>query len=464
MGANTRRNAVAGLWDAPLRRDWAAWQMLWWLLCWGIVIFSPAPKEGTTDEYYSIWFNLFGGFAVLGTFAVLPPLIRLLLRRATAARRERRERRLVDQPTEPRLPRPTFEPDRYWSVTGNRPVPPGTPTPIPSAPAGPATPAQLDPVRPLPGMQPLPTKHPSTSEPGIRPGGVTAPRAVAVPPLPAELGGVDRSYPYPIAAAARKLLTATDLKTTYEAVLDLGETLTVCLGSVVAAVSRDLAEGTPAVSRLKEAYATRGVSVGHWQAVTQDARQLSGEQLAVIPGLAESVRARKRGSGLPEQLGLLVRERNRWAHGGRFPSHTDLVDHIGASLPPLMSALDQAAFLVDSPWMFVEDSSFRRDTATFWVRAQQAMGSHPDFDVDRFESAEPLADEVLYARTPTSMARSPFVVLRECPTCRRAEIFHADRLVDGHVVLKSFGKGHELHDTGLAAELKTAMMALPGQV
>jgi hypothetical protein len=407
-------------------------------------------------------------------FAVVPPLIRRGLRQAWAARRARQEYELLNQPTEPRLIRPLNDLDRP-------PTPDAGPTPTADPPPslnnsafelseGHSMDSALRTVRPEP-VSPNPDSRRAperTQTPDRKAAARPSPGAgpIIIPPtaLPLkrkELDTTDNSFPYPIAAAARTLTSATTLKYAYEAALDLAETLTVCIGSIVAVIARDLGVSTPALHFLAEAYVTRGVSQGNWRDVIADARGISGTQLAVVPGMQDGIRARKGGSGLPEQLAALVQERNRWAHGGRFPSQGDLGERLGATLQRLTTVLDQATFLAGSPWVYVEDNSFQRDTGQFRIRGRHVMGSHPTFDVLTFGSPEPLADEVLYLRTQTkSAALSPFIVVRECPTCRQNEIFHSDKLTKGNVVLKSFGTGHELYDPDLANELRTSMSSL----
>jgi hypothetical protein len=270
--------------------------------------------------------------------------------------------------------------------------------------------------------------------------------------------------PYPVARAVRSLEFGRQPKEHYEAILAVAEGLTVALGALAAAWCRQYRRPVPSLVQLQEAYLRQGVSMGHWQAVVEDAAKASTGHPQGLSGLVEAVAYRPKGSSLMPQLRQLVRERNEWAHGSGPHTRIDAAVRVDQQLPAVLTALDRVAFLARDEWVLVEDANYRRIDRNFGITAQRVMGEHPEFEVVRFDSAEPLANEVLYVRTPHGyLPLSPFIVVRDCVICRQREVFYADRVQQGQgVVLKSFERGHKIHDQTLVDEV-AAVLPEPAQ-
>jgi hypothetical protein len=447
MGARTRRNAIVGLFDAPPWRDWAVWN----LLVWSAAAISTAvsPPENDPNAQLSLPMNILSTVLALATVGLGPAALRRWLRHLWGNRQRRRQEKLLDQPTEPRLQHPAP------NLVGPRP---------PAAPPPPAPRLQQDPIPHIPEASVVRPSGPVDRRSGVPmlPPTVIA-RSTVLPPMPDVLSDAQRSYPYPIARIARILRGLQDPVLAYETILDLAETTTICIGATVATVCRAAGHVTPALVELYDAYSDKGVSQGHWLAVARDARTLPPELAAIVPGMEEGVRLRKKATGLPEQLRTLLEERNRWAHGSRPRGPVDAAERVETLLPVLATALAQVGFMSRTDWVLIEDSRLQRQTRRFVIGARRVMGDHPDFEVLRFNSSEALEDEVLYLRAPTaSLALSPIIVVRHCPTCRQTEVFHSDRLAGGHVVLKAFGTGHELRDPTLVEELRSLTSRMAG--
>lgn len=208
-----------------------------------------------------------------------------------------------------------------------------------------------------------------------------------------------------------------------------------------------------ALTQLRNVYLQRGVTAGRWHEVVRAAAGVVSSSPNPIPGFSEGVRAAKGGELLPS-LQLLLEERNRWAHSAGPRSEPDAVARLEQLLPALVLATKRASFLSQSPWVLVENCAFDRGRKTFMVSARIAMGDHPDFELTRFESRQPLANATLYARCgEVDMDLTPFVVVRHCDLCHQTELFFSDRVEGKGVVLKGFRHGHTVKAPELLSEI-----------
>lgn len=72
-----------------------------------------------------------------------------------------------------------------------------------------------------------------------------------------------------------------------------------------------------------------------------------------------------------------------------------------------------------------------------------------------FDSEQPLEEQNVYVLRPNEdpLVLTPFCVARDCPECRRRELFYPDRLTDAGLRLKSLDEGHLLVDEEVSNEL-----------
>ena len=264
------------------------------------------------------------------------------------------------------------------------------------------------------------------------------------------------SLQYPIARAARAIQLAAEPKDEYEEILAAGEAVAITLGAMIAAtIGPVAAEQTPFVN-FKAALTSRGLSQGHWNGLVGAADAAIAKRDEPLAGLKAALRRGPRGSGLVADLGTLVEERNRWAHGGGPRTSVEAGLRLTELVGPIERIFDRCAFLAESPWILTRSSSYKRTTANFEVSASEAMGDHPEFERRLFASQLPLADETFNILGPSGpVDLTPFVVMRYCETCREPELCYADRLDkrDG-VALKSFARGHNLFDHSLDDEVR----------
>ncbi|MDQ4099635.1 MAG: hypothetical protein M3121_03965 [Chloroflexota bacterium] len=203
----------------------------------------------------------------------------------------------------------------------------------------------------------------------------------------------------------------------------------------------------------------RGVTQGHWQLVARRAANAAADIELAPAGLVEVARKPRddEDDNLLDQLNILTRERNKWAHGSPPRTEVDAAQRLATLLPVLESALTQATLLLtETPWFVTRSSSYLVREQRFDVSVAAAMGDHPEFERGRLSSREPLPDRRLYmlVNGATLVDLTPFVVLQHCDVCNGPELFYADKLPGGRrTVLKSFGNGHVKTDKTLDEDI-----------
>jgi hypothetical protein len=431
-----RRNAFWRLYDLPLYRDWAAWATLAMLVITTLALGTGEKAKTGTPRWADV---LWGTPTFVVLFGVLPAFLRLVVRRRRWLRVQRRSQ-----------PPPT----RSSGTSFTSPWEP----PVPTAPAA-AAPAALD----VPPAPPIPSRSHRMSAVASESRNSGAQNAAvpigAVPPsILAEselLSSARRRLQYPIARAVRAIQLASDKREEYEAVLSTGEAIAITIGVSIAASLRGSVDPPPAFQELQRGYLDRGVTQGQWITLIAATANLLRVQPEPLRGLSDALRRGKGGSGLVEDLRIIVEERNRWAHGGGPRTPSDAVARLGEMAPALERAITRSLFLVDSPWILVRSSSYRRAHQDFAVLGADAMADHPDFERRDLTSPVPLADDTLYMLTGNrAVDLTPFIAMHDCPECHQAELCHADRLDPRFgVALKSFARGHLMYEPGLADEL-----------
>ncbi|CAL9655462.1 hypothetical protein [Streptomyces sp. enrichment culture] len=432
-----RRNAVLGLYDSPLHRDWAFWMTSGWGVLSGLAI-------GTSDEPRTMPAWLDTSLAVLmfaGLFGVFPSWIRLLFRQWRARRRRRAPH----------------------TVVGTR--------------AGTASGAPRPPEQPF--LPPPRSSGPRQAPPTGGSGGTRARGAAAgggedtTLSASAVLAKARSAMPHPVARAVRTLQQAHSGKEQYEALLDAAETLSICVSVTAAALLRTRGEqgGDGAVAgdetALRQVSTLRGsllrssATFGTWTNWLEAVGRLAASRPAAMPAALASLYDDTPGPALVGHLNALRAERNRAAHGDRPQSRGESALRVREIRPHFEQALVLAGFLTESPWVLTVSSSYRPATRTFDVVARDVVGDHPDFEQRKFTWAEPVATEVFYllsAGTPVLL--SPFVASLFCPQCRQMEVCYAAWAGrdTGPAHLKSFARGH----TVLSPELGDEIRALPG--
>lgn len=182
----------------------------------------------------------------------------------------------------------------------------------------------------------------------------------------------------------------------------------------------------------------------------------------LVPGLREAIADRPDTLGIVGHLNALRDERNKAAHGNKPHSRQEFALRVAELIPHLETALSQARFLEDIPWLLTVSSSFQPRSNSFQVVARRVMGDHPDFETRAFSWATPVADDVFYVLGPAGpLSLSPFIASRFCGRCSQLEVCYAYRTGKQHgaATFKSFDSGHDIP----ADELGDDLRSLPGR-
>ncbi|MFF4181607.1 hypothetical protein ACFYZ9_00305 [Streptomyces sp. NPDC001691] len=203
-----------------------------------------------------------------------------------------------------------------------------------------------------------------------------------------------------------------------------------------------------------------GTTFGTWSNwLARHLEPIADTQPNLIPGLRTALRGDGRAPGILEDLTALRNERNRASHGDKPRSPQESALRVTECTPRLERALREARFLTGTPWLLSVSCSYRPASQAFDVVMQCVTGDHPDFEVQSFTWAEPVANDTFYVlNSQGPLALAPLVASRLCPQCRQMEIcyaFSVDRST-GTVMFKSFDRGHEI----AAPELRDEIRAL----
>lgn len=407
-----------GVFDRPVLKDWALWHGLAWAVLMGCAEFiSPTTRGGNR------WIDAPGVAAV--TFFMIGWTV-AAVRRVVRIARSRTRRKAAPETESARAELSALGPSTNLEKSSG---PNATP-----APAGPRSAPHLPPVE---------------AAPPLLDGAIATDLRASK-----TLSDARSILPYPIARAIRATQLTEDSLEQHQKILDLAEAVSVSLGMVSASWLRDNNPSSPALGMLKEAYLSRGVSQGHWHEVARAAEKSMGQQGQGIPGFVEGNRRQKTSLGAIGALGKLLEERNKSAHGARPHNRSEAAVRIREIAPFVELAIGRSMYLADSPWILVENISYRRSDGRWNAQLRRAMGDHPEFDLSTQTLDYPLANDTFYVMAGgRALDLTPMLVLRYCDQCRQPEVCYADRVANEGVSLKSFARGHQVFDPTLTQEV-----------
>lgn len=480
-----KRNAILGVYDRPILRDWTFWWSAFWVVFMLMIELFPSPTAQPTGmpKVVEIPLIIVIMFFLLGwSVAMIRRLVRAAINRS---RRSRQLRSAPQAPSAPALPtqnmgRPVG-PGAPFGQDGHVSSPPvGTAQPLYgpamySAPAGPLPPTHASlPVGP-PLVAPPVSPPTSATDSNVTPPqahqlsapSMMTPRVPITPLLRAVPVEQDAAFvtarenlPFPVAHACRNFVLAGDPLQRYQVMIDVAEAVNLTMGMVGLAWLNTSAPGAPVLEDLRRAYETRGVATGVWSDVTRTAANVmaKGNSGALrIDGYVEAVTSKPKGGAT--YLALMdrfIQERNRSAHGARPHSAAEAQVRIDEYSDDLIELLRRIDFLSNYAWLRVERCSYQHD-GVFRIIAQNAMGDHPEFESRSFSSRSPLADDDFYVITPDgALPLSPYLVMRFCAICSQSEMYYADRFDKGKVILKSVSRGHTASSSELYSRFGSA--------
>ncbi len=463
------KNRYLGAYDKPVLKDWIFWLHVGVTVLCCVALAFPTPETAKTSTT-PLWIDIVIGGPLVGFIFVYPiALVRRLVRSVIEKRaREAEKRRSVAQSSylPPLYPAATWPPPMtnqspraFW----DQPVP--LPQPIPNASEYQQPPAW--PTEPAPATPPtvVPTASTERQVPVAAP--VQTPGEGAPPQQPVEITDITRNtsddvvldnartrLPYPIARTVRAYQINGDPFQSYELLLELGETVSVCVGALSAAWLRAHQPSNPAMVVFLDRM-HGGISQGAWHELISAASNAMRDNENAIPNFVTGVSRSKKTRDLVEILREIVTERNRWAHGARPTTKGEALARAATLKPAIDEMVRKISFLGQHRWLLIRNAAYVPRQTHFVVDYGAAMGDHPDFEVHRLTSTTPVATENFYVHFGNEfMDLSPFIVYRYCSHCHSPEVFFADRIRDSGAVLKSFARGHEEFDQALFDEFE----------
>ncbi|MEV0604124.1 hypothetical protein AB0I82_33160 [Streptomyces sp. NPDC050315] len=143
--------------------------------------------------------------------------------------------------------------------------------------------------------------------------------------------------------------------------------------------------------------------------------------------------------------------RNDEAHLRRIDA-IDLPHATDTAFADLTCLVTKARFLADSPLLQITDVRWNSLSRTAAIEYRELMGDHPVVPTKTMTSgSNDLETDSLYLRDSEHNLHPlrPFLIGRDCPTCRTWSTFHVDKVPGSTAVtLKSLEHGHILEDDG----------------
>ncbi|MFD5200475.1 hypothetical protein ACFWM7_10055 [Streptomyces sp. NPDC058375] len=261
-------------------------------------------------------------------------------------------------------------------------------------------------------------------------------------------------FPYPIAYRWRETearISAGDAQAAYAAILDTAEELLCYIAQLVLALThaRQITLGAMKAIRDKLAGGRSGPGLGDWVNVLNEAA--TSKQLNNLPPAhpLNDIRTLLAHQDAEKARQALSERRNDQAHLRRIDP-IDLPHAIDVAFADLTRLIERARFLADLPLLEVTDVRWDAFARSARVEYRELAGDHPVVPTRTMtSSSNDLETGSLYLRDTDGALHllRPFLIGRDCPTCRTWSTFHADRVPKTAVVFKSLEHGHTLEDT-----------------
>lgn len=250
-----------------------------------------------------------------------------------------------------------------------------------------------------------------------------------VRPLEDPVWRAEWSYPYHVAALARRYRISTHPAERKDGLLKLGEGIARTLG--ILSLSEIIAkEGF--IGSLRKQFRT-GAKFGTWLWLIDKLVDDIGTPR--VQGLA-SLRERD------EQRSLLkgikdFRNDSHHAHGVR--AIHELNEDVDELEPRVVSAISSVNWLSGTHWDWVERCEYL-DDCSYKLVGQRLRGSHPSWEPFERSSTYPLRPDRIYVDSAPFSAPVdlwPLAAVSLCPECRTRELFLLNEIRDGVLTLRS---------------------------
>jgi hypothetical protein len=276
------------------------------------------------------------------------------------------------------------------------------------------------------------------------------------------------TLPYPAASVLHRFRRAQDPDEQYDALIAAGETLAVTVSVTLAALlrARDGAQNGAAtpdtgpdrdLGSLCRELSSRPMTFGAWITWLRRLASHTADHAELSSLLNEVLHDKAGQPGLVTSLDWIRKERNRAAHGDVPRSAPEYALRAEQNSRYLEAAVRSSAFLRGFPWLYTKKLFYRPRSGVFEISARIVMGSHPDFDTNKYRFTSPVANESFYlldAGRPVQL--TPLVAYGFCLACNSEELCYTARVSkhDGSATLHSFERGHEIQDRELGSEIR----------
>ncbi|MFG3271343.1 type I restriction-modification system subunit M [Streptomyces luteogriseus] len=250
-----------------------------------------------------------------------------------------------------------------------------------------------------------------------------------VRPLDDPVWRAEWSYPYHVAALARRYRISTHPAERKDGLLKLGEGIARLLGLLSLT---EITAKNGFTNGLRKQFRT-GATFGTWLwLIDKFLEEVSSPRLSELAGLKEIDGARS----LLEEV-KDFRNNSHHAHGVRA-SH-ELNEDVEKLEPNIVSTISAVNWLSGMHWDWVERCEYL-DDASYRLVGLRLRGSHPSWEPFERSSTYPLRPDRIYVdSTPsgTPVDLWPLAAVSICSECRTQELFLLNQIRDGVMTLRS---------------------------
>lgn len=241
----------------------------------------------------------------------------------------------------------------------------------------------------------------------------------------------ESSYPFHMAALARRYRISTHPAERKDGLLKLGEGTARTLG--ILALRELIVHHNGFTGSLRRQFRD-GASFGTWLWLIDR----FVEEAGTTPALPELATLRERDK-TPTLLKEIKDFRNdsHHAHGVRMSHEID--EEVEKLEPRVVSAISSVNWLCGIQWYWVERCEYL-DESSFRIVGLHLRGSHPSWEPFERSTTYPLRPDRIYVDSDLSgrpIDLWPLAMASLCPDCRTRELFLLNQVQDGRVILRS---------------------------
>ncbi|GAB3007028.1 type I restriction-modification system subunit M [Saccharothrix stipae] len=239
----------------------------------------------------------------------------------------------------------------------------------------------------------------------------------------------ESSYPFHMAALARRYRVSTHPAERKDGLLKLGEGTARTLG--ILALSELITHHSGFTRSLRQQF-RNGASFGTWLWLIE--RFLEEVKTPVLSEL-EAIQARGSTRALLEEI-KDFRNSSHHSHGVRASHEID--EDVEKLEPRVVSTISSVNWLSGIEWFWVERCEYL-DDSSYRIVGLRLRGSHPSWEPFERSTTHPLRPDRIYVDNDPSSPVDlwPLAMASICPDCRTRELFLLNQVRDGRVILRS---------------------------